>query len=80
MLVDRGRLSYDDLVVEYWPEYGQFGKENTTIEDVLTHKVGSKKNMLQNVLLETFLHTCSILVHFLVRPWPIFQESSGIIH
>uniref|UniRef100_F1L324 Beta-lactamase domain-containing protein 2 n=2 Tax=Ascaris TaxID=6251 RepID=F1L324_ASCSU len=40
MLVDRGRLSYDDLVVEYWPEYGQFGKENTTIEDVLTHKAG----------------------------------------
>uniref|UniRef100_A0A915BFA8 Secreted protein n=1 Tax=Parascaris univalens TaxID=6257 RepID=A0A915BFA8_PARUN len=40
MLVDRGRLSYDDFVVEYWPEYGQFGKENTTIEDVLTHKAG----------------------------------------
>ncbi|VDM23822.1 unnamed protein product [Toxocara canis] len=40
MLVDRGRLSYDDLVVKHWPEYGQFGKENTTVEDVLAHKAG----------------------------------------
>ncbi|VDD91566.1 unnamed protein product, partial [Enterobius vermicularis] len=39
MLVDRGRLAYDDLVVKYWPKYGQFSKENTTIEDLLTHRV-----------------------------------------
>lgn len=39
MQVDRGRLSYDDLVVKYWPEYGQRGKHMTTIEDILTHKV-----------------------------------------
>ncbi|OZC05024.1 beta-lactamase [Onchocerca flexuosa] len=37
--VDRGRLSYDDLVVKYWPKYGQYGKHLTTIEDVLTHKL-----------------------------------------
>uniref|UniRef100_A0A8R1TUB8 Beta-lactamase domain-containing protein n=1 Tax=Onchocerca volvulus TaxID=6282 RepID=A0A8R1TUB8_ONCVO len=40
MQVDRGRLSYDDLVVKYWPKYGQYGKHLTTIEDVLTHKAG----------------------------------------
>ncbi|VDK77281.1 unnamed protein product [Litomosoides sigmodontis] len=40
MQVDRGRLSYDDLVVDYWPEYGQRGKHMTTIEDILTHKAG----------------------------------------
>jgi CubicO group peptidase (beta-lactamase class C family) len=42
LLVERRLLSYDDLVVKYWPEYGQNGKENTTIEDVLTHKVSIK--------------------------------------
>ena len=39
VLVDRGVLRYEDRVVKYWPEYGANGKENTTIEDVLTHKV-----------------------------------------
>ena len=39
MLVDRGKIRYDDLVIKYWPEYGQHGKNETTIEDVLTHKV-----------------------------------------
>ncbi|MCP9266308.1 Beta-lactamase domain-containing protein 2 [Dirofilaria immitis] len=38
MQVDRGHLSYNDLVVKYWPEYGQHGKHLTTIEDILTHK------------------------------------------
>ncbi|MFH4974606.1 hypothetical protein AB6A40_001315 [Gnathostoma spinigerum] len=40
VLVDRGQLSYDDRVVQYWPDYGKYGKENTTIEDILTHKAG----------------------------------------
>uniref|UniRef100_A0A915PKJ7 Beta-lactamase-related domain-containing protein n=1 Tax=Setaria digitata TaxID=48799 RepID=A0A915PKJ7_9BILA len=40
MQIDRGRLSYDDLVVKYWPEYGQYGKHITTVEDILTHKAG----------------------------------------
>ncbi|VDL83969.1 unnamed protein product [Nippostrongylus brasiliensis] len=29
-----------DLWGEFWPEYGAFGKENTTVEDVLSHKAG----------------------------------------
>ncbi|CAJ0575806.1 unnamed protein product, partial [Mesorhabditis spiculigera] len=40
MLVDKGMLEYGDLVTKYWPEYGQAGKNRTTIEDVLTHKAG----------------------------------------
>ncbi|KAF8371806.1 lact-6, partial [Pristionchus pacificus] len=40
LLVDQGKLRYDDLVVKFWPEYGANGKQNTTVEDVLTHKAG----------------------------------------
>lgn len=40
VMVDRGMLRYEDRVVEYWPEYGRFGKNATTVEDVLTHKAG----------------------------------------
>ncbi len=39
-LVDQGALSYDTLVVEVWPQYGQAGKAATTIEDVLAHRAG----------------------------------------
>ncbi|KHJ92194.1 hypothetical protein OESDEN_07924 [Oesophagostomum dentatum] len=41
VLVDRGLLRYEDRVVDFWPEYGLYGKENTTVEDVMTHKVQS---------------------------------------
>ncbi|PIO68614.1 beta-lactamase [Teladorsagia circumcincta] len=40
ILVDRGLLRYEDRLVEFWPEYGCYGKENTTVEDVLSHKAG----------------------------------------
>lgn len=40
VMVDRGLLNYADRVVDYWPEYGRYGKNATTIEDVLSHKAG----------------------------------------
>lgn len=40
ILVDRNLLSYSDLVSMYWPEFGQYGKENVTISDVLRHQSG----------------------------------------
>ncbi|KAH7687746.1 beta-lactamase, partial [Aphelenchoides avenae] len=37
---DRGLLRWDDPVAKYWPEYAQHGKENTTIDHVLSHSAG----------------------------------------
>jgi CubicO group peptidase (beta-lactamase class C family) len=37
MLVDRGLVDVDDYVVDYWPEYGQNGKEKTRIRHFLDH-------------------------------------------
>lgn len=37
-------MSYDDPVKRFWPEYACNGKENTTIEHVLTHSVSSIVN------------------------------------
>jgi CubicO group peptidase (beta-lactamase class C family) len=39
-LVDQGYLDWDDLVTKHWPEYGANGKENTTIQHVLSHQAG----------------------------------------
>lgn len=40
LLVDRGLLAFSDLVTSVWPEFGQFGKEDLTIADVLRHEAG----------------------------------------
>lgn len=40
VIVDRGFAAYEDLVIKYWPEFGQNGKENITIEQLLSHQAG----------------------------------------
>lgn len=40
MLVDRGRLHYTQPVVDIWPEFGQNGKESTTVAQVMRHEAG----------------------------------------
>ncbi len=40
LLRERNMISYDDLVVKYWPEFGKFGKEMITIADILRHDSG----------------------------------------
>ncbi len=37
MLIDRGLVDADALVVEYWPEYGRNGKEKTRVRHILDH-------------------------------------------
>ena len=39
-LVDRGLLSYSDLVSDHWPEFAQNGKGNLKVCDVLRHECG----------------------------------------
>jgi CubicO group peptidase (beta-lactamase class C family) len=40
LLIQEGRISPDDLIVKYVPEYGTNGKETTTIEHLLIHTAG----------------------------------------
>ena len=40
VLVDRGMLSLDDFVTDYWPEYGQNGKASTKVRHVMAHSAG----------------------------------------
>lgn len=39
-LVEEGRLDYDALVTDYWPEYGQAGKSSTTVGQAISHRAG----------------------------------------
>jgi CubicO group peptidase (beta-lactamase class C family) len=40
MLVDRKKLDYGAPVAEYWPEFGQAGKERVTVGQLLSHQAG----------------------------------------
>ncbi|KIH59827.1 beta-lactamase, partial [Ancylostoma duodenale] len=40
MLVDRGHLAYEDKMCAYWPEFAQHGKENITIDWLMSHRAG----------------------------------------
>lgn len=40
MLVDRGRLSYEQTVASVWPEFAAAGKQDLTIAEVLSHQGG----------------------------------------
>ena len=39
-LAQEGRLDVDAPVVEYWPEFGQAGKEDIPVEYLLSHQAG----------------------------------------
>jgi CubicO group peptidase (beta-lactamase class C family) len=39
-LVDRGLLDYDTPVCAYWPEFGENGKADITIRQVMAHRAG----------------------------------------
>lgn len=58
-LVDRGELSYDAPVAQYWPEFGANGKSEITVRDLLAHRSGlsnlggvSKEQLLDHRLME----------------------------
>jgi hypothetical protein len=40
MLVDQGRLSYDDKVAKHWPEFTAAGKDAITVGQLLSHQAG----------------------------------------
>lgn len=40
LLVERGKVSYEDLVTRYWPEFGINGKAGVTVGMLLSHQAG----------------------------------------
>ena len=58
-LVDRGLLSYDAPIAQYWPEFGAKGKSAITVLDMMRHRAGlshlkgvSKDELLDHHLME----------------------------
>ena len=70
-LVDKGLLRYDAKVTDYWPEFGNNGKDGIKLEDILRHEGGlttfkhsfkwnefSKEHIKQN-LLGSVIESCT---------------------
>ena len=39
-LVGKGLLRYDAKITEYWPEFGESGKDELTVADLMRHEAG----------------------------------------
>lgn len=39
-LVEAGKLTYDDLVADHWPEFAANGKESVTVAQLMSHQAG----------------------------------------
>ena len=54
MLAQRGLIDFSAPVISLWPEFGQKGKESTTIGDLLSHRAGvpavDRKLTLEEIL------------------------------
>ena len=75
MLVDKGLLEYDKKVRDYWTEFGQNGKNDITLADVLRHESGLQN--FNHTLKESDISRESIkanvigkIVEDLVPIWP----------
>jgi CubicO group peptidase (beta-lactamase class C family) len=58
-LADRGLISYDENVAEYWPEFAANGKHDITVREVLRHRSGlshlrgvTKTELMDHLLME----------------------------
>lgn len=40
ILADEGKIDYDALVIDYWPEFGAEGKDKVTVAQLLSHQAG----------------------------------------
>ena len=52
LMVERGLVDYGEKVSTYWPEFGQNGKDDITVADVLRHEAGLAQAFDQPLQLE----------------------------
>jgi CubicO group peptidase (beta-lactamase class C family) len=73
-LFERNLLSYDDLVVKYWPEYGSASKSKTTIRDLVSHRAGLPY-FAENIELQEVLNW-DLMVSKLEQEEPLWEPGN----
>ncbi|XP_069121987.1 beta-lactamase domain-containing protein 2-like [Argopecten irradians] len=78
-LADRGHLDYQKLVSHYWPGFGKNGKENITVEMLLSHQAGLLTTN-ETVPLHWLDTDPERLETFLENQVPTIEPGSGIAY
>ena len=74
-LVQEGRLDYDALVTDYWPEFGAEGKQDVRVRDLLSHRSGVSAPRVQ--LGREDVLDWSRVVSALAAQKPLWQPGTG---
>ncbi|HWI31991.1 MAG TPA: serine hydrolase domain-containing protein [Microbacterium sp.] len=80
ILVDRGQLDPHAPVVQYWPEYGQNGKESTTVAMVASHQAGVPFPEIGSHLQGLDYFTSPELVRVLARQAPLWEPGTAVAY
>lgn len=73
-LVGEGRLDYHARVTDYWPEYGQNGKDKTTVAHIMSHQAGLP-GFVEATPLEDF-YDWDIVTDRLARQAPMWEPGT----
>lgn len=85
MLVDRGRLQYDDRVSSHWPEFGQNGKDALTVGQAMSHRAGLAAFHKPMTMADLYNHDPAASALAAQKPdfapgvWAYHALSSGVI-
>jgi len=76
ILVSEGLLDYDTPVAEYWPEFGQNGKDKITLRHMLSHQSGLY-DIRNNIAAATEMADWSHMLDVVAKAQPRFAVGEG---
>ena len=78
LLVDRGLLSYHAPIANYWPAFGQNGKEHITVAELMRHEAGLDilKEPLSKEVMADFVAGGSRLAQLVEQSEPAWSPES----
>jgi len=56
LLVERGKISYDEPVATYWPEFASHGKGGITVGELLSHQGGLPTTRIPATIADYYAH------------------------
>src|SRR4030042_5919189 len=75
ILAEEGKLDYEALVTDYWPEFGAEGKDQVTVKQLLSHQAGLCGVMGKNTIED--LYDWDKMVRLLAAQTPFWEPGHG---
>ena len=75
ILAEEGKLDYEALVTDYWPEFGAEGKDQVTVKQLLSHQAGLC-GVMGKITIED-LYDWDKMVRLLAAQKPFWEPGQG---